>query len=514
MLEKIAIFFIFLGPLVFFHELGHFLFARLAGVRVETFSIGFGPKLFSFKKGDTVYAFSLIPLGGYVKMFGDDPLSDEELTDEEKKVAYTHKSKMSRFWIVFGGPLANFILAFFIYFSLVTVGEKVPETNFGLLTKENIFFKNKVKTGDTLVKVNDQEISSFDDLNMIDSTVSSITVERDTTLIEMPLQLSNMEFLKEFSSVSTPLRAPVVVKPDGSKYALIYKDDLVSYEQLTNVRASDLKIVEIKKEIPVEFSRNFVTSLSSEKKIKDDISLNKYLEDNNLYTIDLMIKNISMDSPASRANLKKGDIITHVNNSKITSFTDLKKEVKSTKEGETVIIKYLNKSGENQVSILPIVRDINGEKVKSIGIESHISFLSIMKDVKATGFLSGIKKALHRTYDGTLNVLAGFKKLITGEVSLKHVGGPLAIGKVASDSFDISLSMFFRLMALISINLGVINLFPIPVLDGGHIVFLGLEFLNGGPLSRKKMQYAQQVGMSLLFLLIFVALFNDITRFF
>ena len=118
MLEKIVIFILFLGPLVFFHELGHFLFARLFGVRVEVFSIGFGPKLFRWKKGDTEYAISLIPLGGYVKMFGDDPFNKDGISEEEKKFSFIHKKKWQRFWIVFGGPLANFILAFFIFFAL------------------------------------------------------------------------------------------------------------------------------------------------------------------------------------------------------------------------------------------------------------------------------------------------------------------------------------------------------------------------------------------------------------
>ncbi len=113
-----------------------------------------------------------------------------------------------------------------------------------------------------------------------------------------------------------------------------------------------------------------------------------------------------------------------------------------------------------------------------------------------------------------MKTFLGYKKLITREVSLDNIGGPLAIGKVASDSFNISLSMFFRLMAFISINLGVINLFPIPVLDGGHIVFLIIESLNGGPLSRRKLEFAQRIGVSVLFLLIFIALFNDVTRLF
>ena len=111
MLEKILVFVIFLGPLIFFHELGHFFFARFFGVKVEVFSIGFGPKIFKHMRKGTEYAISIIPLGGYVKMFGDDPFSETPLTEEEKKVAFNHKPKWARFWIVFGGPLANLILA-------------------------------------------------------------------------------------------------------------------------------------------------------------------------------------------------------------------------------------------------------------------------------------------------------------------------------------------------------------------------------------------------------------------
>ena len=123
----IIIFFIVLGVLVFVHELGHFFFARLFGVRVEVFSIGFGPKIFKHVRNGTEYAISIIPLGGYVKMFGDDPFSETVLTEEEKSVAFNHKTKWARFWIVFGGPLANLILAYCLYVGLLAGGEKVPE---------------------------------------------------------------------------------------------------------------------------------------------------------------------------------------------------------------------------------------------------------------------------------------------------------------------------------------------------------------------------------------------------
>ena len=114
-LEMIPYFIIILFPLVFFHELGHFFFARLFGVRVEVFSIGFGKKLYSWKIGDTEYVLSLIPLGGYVKMYGDDPLAKDSIPEDQRKYSFNFKGKWARFWIVFGGPLANFVFSYFIF---------------------------------------------------------------------------------------------------------------------------------------------------------------------------------------------------------------------------------------------------------------------------------------------------------------------------------------------------------------------------------------------------------------
>jgi regulator of sigma E protease len=513
-LEKVAIFIIFLGPLVFFHELGHFLFARLAGVRVETFSIGFGPKLFSFKRGDTVYAFSLIPLGGYVKMFGDDPLSEDKLTEEEIKVAYTHKSKIARFWIVFGGPLANFIFAFVIYFALVSFGEKVPETNFGVLKTDSALFKSGFRTGDTLVKINDHEILSFDDLNMIDSKISNITVERAGSQKVIDYNSKGMKFLELFSTSASPLRAPVLVNSNKDKFVITVNHKLFSYDELKQLNPKTFEVTKLTTDLPVEFTKEFFEKEKLETQLVSNQNLNSYITNNSLFPIDLRIKNITMGSPAEQSKLKKNDIIIKIDGESLSSFVDLKEKVQALKDKKEITVTYLDASGESDVKVIPLRKEVNGKVIMSIGIESDISFLSMMIEVKTEGLFAGINKAIFRTYDGTIKTFLGFKKLVTGEVSLKHVGGPLAIGKVAADSFDISLSMFFRLMALISINLGVINLFPIPVLDGGHIVFLFLELVNGGPLSRKKMMYAQQVGMSMLFLLIFVALFNDISRFF
>ena len=519
LLEKILIFIIFLGPLVFFHELGHFFFARLFGVRVEVFSIGFGPKFLKWKRGATEYALSVIPLGGYVKMFGDDPLSADELSEEEKKVAFTHKGKWARFWIVFGGPLANFILAFFIYLSLVSFGEKVPQARFGELKESSAFYHMGFRTGDALKKINGDEIQSFDDLNLIDSEVKTITVIRDNREEVVDVDMKGMEFVQAFSEAQSQLKAPVVADSQGNLYFISLdseKPDLsLSYEKLATLKAPTAYLWKITGEIEgAETLEDIPREQSSSTQVDFSQGV-EALSNAGFYPSDLMVSSIVMSSPADKAGLKKGDIVTRVDGSRLTGFGDLRDHLQNIGQGAKVNVGIVRAGEFIELSLEPEAREVNGQVVKTIGVYSGVVFMPLkMVESRAKSVGGALSSAWSRTQEGMVKTALGFKKLITAEVPLQSIGGPLAIGQVASESFNISLSMFFRLMALISINLGIINLFPIPVLDGGHIVFIFLELINRGPLSRRKIQVAQQFGMSLLFLLIFVALFNDITRIF
>lgn len=521
LIEKIAIFIIFLGPLVFFHEFGHFLFARLFGVKVEVFSIGFGPKLFKKKWGETEYAFSLIPLGGYVKMFGDDPLATNELTEEEKKGAYTAKGKWARFWIVFGGPFTNFILAYFIYFSLVVVGENVPQARFGVIPENTHFYEMGIRSGDVLKQINKKDILSFDDLNMIDSEVKSLSLQRGAKTKVVSVDLIGTRFVQDFASYRGQLRAPILVDDKSQKYYIsdsLNPDFSRSLEHFSNLNLKKIyllpineKITQVTKLETLKINKNKAKeiNLDGSKTILNQLIQMKY------FPMDLLVESIVMGSPADKAKLRQGDLIARINGIALNSFEDLRAEIQKLKEGDHAKVTILRGNDFLDKELVPEFKDVNGQKVLTIGVYSEIVFLpGKMVESKAKGFGDSISSAYNRTVDGIYKTFLGFKKLITAEVSLNNIGGPIAIGKLASDSFHISLSMFFRLMAIISINLGVINLFPIPVLDGGHILFIGLEILNGGPLSRKKLQVAQQFGMSLLFLLIFVSLFNDISRFF
>lgn len=513
MFEKILIFVLFLCPLIFFHELGHFFFARLFGVRVEVFSIGFGPKIFKYVKNGTQYAISIIPLGGYVKMFGDDPFSEVQLSEEEKKVAFNHKSKWARFWIVFGGPLANLILAYFLYVGLLTIGEKVPETKIGMVAEKSALYEKGLRSGDVLTMINNENILSIDDLNINDSTIHSLTVTRQGQSVKMDIGMKFDDFLEEFKKVFMNGKKPVFVDTTGKRYMASVKQGAInselSLEEMGTVFSGTVYLY--------EFPENATAPVMTAEKVVNSTEKNflTAMKASGYFPVELAIRNVVMGTPADKAGIKKDDVLLSYDGVELNSFEDLRTGLQKIPDGKSVNVEVMSAGKKVMKTLVPDIKTIEKEKVKVIGVESGVDYLQPKLVVaRADNIGSALVSAFARTADGVVKTFLGYKKLITREVSLDNIGGPLAIGKVASDSFNISLSMFFRLMAFISINLGVINLFPIPVLDGGHIVFLGIEALNGGPLSRRKLEFAQRIGVSVLFLLIFIALFNDVTRLF
>ena len=523
LLEKIGIFILFLGPLVFFHELGHFLFARLFGVRVEVFSIGFGPKIFKKKFGDTEYAISIIPLGGYVKMYGDDPFNKDDIPLDQRAFSFTHQGKLARFWIVVGGPLANFILAFFIFFSLLILGERIPEIKMGAIPNESALYQAGMRTGDILLKVNDNEVYNPTDL-MVEGkdAIKKITIKRLDQTIVLAAEFKGDKFLEEVMKCPPFLRKPFLTDLNSIRYIISFEKNKIdiknSIEELANqvgmkkaylyplLQGQDLTNDLLKvdfnkgKEINIDFS--------------DLKSFLRNLELNGLRTIDLMVRSVNMNSPADKMGIREGDVFTSLENEKVYSFEELRNKLQSV-DKKDVNVEVWSKGQVKKLLITPDVTQQEGKTLKLLGVYSFIEVQKInFIHTKSKGFFGSIKYSSLRTWDSVKKTIDGFVKLLTNQVSLKSIGGPLAIGKVAHDSFNTSLSYFFQLMALISLNLGVINLFPIPVLDGGHIMFIALEIINGGPLSRRKMEIAQQVGLSILLMLMVGAIFNDVSRFF
>ena len=524
MLQQVLIFIIFLCPIVFFHELGHFLFARLFGVRVEVFSIGFGKKLFTKKIGDTEYALSLIPLGGYVKMFGDDPFSEDKIAEEDKKYAFTQKGKWARFWIVFGGPLANFIMAFFIFYGLFQFGEKVPEVSFGVLRTESVYHQQGLRTGDVLRSINGKDFLNISDLSGLTGDIQSIGVERNGRLKKLDVSLNLKSFITDLFSAPSFLRLPVVVNTQSEKFLVMLKgkSELISLDLLSE-REGQLNLEIFKtenkgsKEVPdfkpIGAAVGSIVTINSGRD-----SFFNTLASSGYYPIDMMIDSLVLGSPADKAGLKKNAILTGVNGEPLFHFERIRKTVQKlgeSKKDQPISVEYILNGEAASLALTPNERTVGEKKIYTVGIYSAGTFQgSKYYNRPPMGIGESLVRGWDRTIDSIAKTFGGFFRLFSSDFSMKNIGGPIAIGKVAAHSFSISLSYFFSLMALISVNLGVINLFPIPVLDGGHIVFIIFELINRGPLSRRKLEIAQQVGFSLIFVLIFVALFNDIARMF
>ncbi|MFZ4714018.1 MAG: RIP metalloprotease RseP [Bacteriovoracaceae bacterium] len=520
MLEKVIIFIVFLCPLIFFHELGHFLFARLFGVRVEVFSLGFGPKFLKWKRKDTEYALSIIPLGGYVKMYGDDPLNGDQVPEDQRQFAFTHKSKWARFWIVLGGPLANFILAFVLFFLLLMTGEKVPEAKFGYIKNNTELFRVGLRTGDVIKKINSAEVVGISDLALEGDKITSLDVQRGLATVHLAFERDYKTFMDDFLNLSPRFRTPILANGNGERFAISYEADKVNWtnsldEMAENTHANLylFPLLNPKDVADHKVDMTKVQTIVLNQKSPEDFYTKVTAK--GFYPLDLVVSSIVMGSPADKAHVREGDLILTLNNQFYSSFEEIRETIQQVKANEAVNLFVQRGTETVLVSVIPEEKTVNGLKMKSVGVYSAGDYVP-MQYVQSPGkgLITSFTQGLFRTWDSIEKTVDGFKKLITNEVSLKSIGGPLAIGKVASDSLNISLSYFFRLMALISVNLGVINLFPIPVLDGGHIMFLGFEVINRGPLSKRKMQIAQQFGVSLLFMLIFVALFNDISRLF
>ena len=340
-----------LGVLIVFHEFGHFLLAKLSGVGVLTFSVGFGPKLWVKKKGETEYALSAFPLGGYVKMVGEDPEEDVKAVDLER--SFAHKSLLKRTAIVAAGPGFNLLLAVF------------------LLMVVFLFYGVPV--------------------------------------------LSNL------------------------------------------------------------------------------------------------VGAVEPDSPAAQAGIQKGDRIVAVDGQAVTAWDDLSSAIKQS-GGQPLALRVQRSGEEVAMTVQPRKREVKnifGELKEDwmIGIGSQVSM------EKGDPGLA-VSKAFIQTYEYSKLTLIGLYKMITREVSPRNLGGPILIAQMAGQQAQEGIGSFLAFLAVLSINLGVLNLLPVPVLDGGHLFFFAVEAIIGRPVSLKYREKAQQVGIFLLLLLMIFAFANDIFRLF
>jgi regulator of sigma E protease len=349
---------IFFGMLIFFHELGHFILAKLVGVKVLKFSLGFGPRLFGTTIGETEYVLSAIPLGGYVKPLGEEP--GEDLAEDEKHRAFNYQTVWKRAAIIIAGPLFNLVLAYLIF--VVFLGINLP------------------------VAIPD-----------IDSITTSI-------------------------------------------------------------------------------------------------------------------ENVVEGSPAEEAGLKSNDSIMSINGSTMNDWNEMA-AVFAENPGKELEVEV--KRGEEILNIVITpeptkTKDTSGSEV-TVG-RIGISKQNNLKVIESSGIIDAPWQGLKAVYEWCALTVEVMIRLFTGNLSTKQLGGPILIVDAAAKAASVGAFAYFNFIAIISINLAILNLLPVPVLDGGHLLFLTVESLRGKPLSDKILVAANKTGMALLLILITFVLYNDITR--
>jgi regulator of sigma E protease len=541
-LSTIIPFVILLGILIFVHELGHFLVARWCGVRVEVFSLGFGKKILKYKKGDTTYALSIIPLGGYVKMFGEQP--GAEISEEDKKVAFTHKTVWQRIAVVLAGPLMNFFFAIVIFFAVALAGEDAKTPVLGDVTANSPAYAAGFRSGDRLMTVNGKAISTWDDfqksLNLKESTDLrlDVEVEREGTQEKAnfavtakpeqnPNPLSSFDFVGSIEGLapysagttvgvidSSPLKAlglktgDTLLTVNGKKVTYWRELDYV----LGQVSPKDTLTLEVLDGEKASEKPNVVTLAAG-------TSGQAYsLKGLGIESSELYLGQVMDGSPAMLAGLHKMDRLVSINKVVLQKWEDVIGNIKSFDGKTPVAITVLRDGKPVDLSITPklttqMTASGTEEKRYTIGITPVINMAAPeLMVVKAANPIQALVRGTERTWDVTVMTVMSFVRLFQAKISPKNIGGVISIGQAASETFKVGWIQFFQMMAVISVNLFILNLLPVPVLDGGHLVFYVIEVVKGAPLSLRKMEIAQQVGLALLMSLMVFALFNDFTR--
>ncbi len=539
-LSAIIPFIILLGLLIFVHEMGHFLVAKYFGVRVEVFSLGFGKKILQYKKGDTTYCLSLIPLGGYVKMFGDDITAN--ISESEKKYSFTHKPVMQRIAVVLAGPLMNFFFAILIFLIVALMGEQVKAPIAGDIANGTYAHQMGFRSGDEILKAGGESVRSWDHLVDIMSKnygqPLSLEIRRAhsdqiSTLTATPQLVENPNILSAKSSVG-----------DIEGLAFSAKSSVVGVKHNSIAAKAGLQTGDLIKSIagtPVKYLReldNIFVSLQGQpfdieveryenienpvaKNVKITIPKAQYASMNaiGIESSELFLAKIVPESPAEAAGLKAGDRIVQVNETIPQVWEDVLTNVKSYK-GEGVLSLQVEREGKiEKFEITPkmtshMTSQGGEEKRFTVGIIPWaIPAMPETKLIKYSG-ISSLTRGFERTVDVSVMTVMSFVRLFQTKISPKQIGGVISIGQAASETFKVGISQFLQMMAVISINLFILNLLPIPVLDGGHLLFYTIEAVRGAPVSLKKMEIAQQIGLVALMSLMVFSLFNDISRVF
>ena len=543
-LSAIVPFVVLLGVLIFIHELGHFLVARWCGVRVEVFSLGFGKKILKYQKGDTTYAVSIIPLGGYVKMFGDQP--GAEISEEDKKHSFTHKNVWQRIAVVVAGPLMNFFFAILIFAVIAMTGEEGKKPVLGDIATGTAAYQAGFRSGDSLLQVNGNPVPSWEDFQRLllskeeKAIPLRVQIQREATgkveeisLIAQPKPnpnlLSQYDYMAEVEGLSPFSKGTVIGVSEGTPLAAL---GMKTGDEITSVDGKSVRywrdleplMANAKTDQPLVLELTGVREGDKEPKpltvtYSPSAKAKSYSYDAlKLENPELFLAHVMEKSPASEAGLKVGDRVLSINDSAVKEWDDILAKIKSYDGKDPVKVSVLREGKKLDLNIVPkmsVQPTIHGgeEKRYTIGISPVVSGADVdMVSLRTSNPLVALERGVNHTWDVSVMTVLSFVRLFENKISPKNIGGVISIGQAASETFKIGITQFLQMMAIISVNLFVLNLMPVPVLDGGHLLFYVIEVVKGAPVSLRKMEIAQQVGLAILMSLMVFALFNDFTR--
>jgi regulator of sigma E protease len=418
-----------LGVLIFVHELGHFLVARWHGVRVHTFSLGFGPKLLKFRRGDTEYCISAVPLGGYVKLAGE--------TVEEARTGapdeFLSKSKWERFQVLIMGPVMNLALAIVVMALVLYQGAAQAAFSsrpavVGSIEPGSVAAAAGIRPGDLIVSVDGKTTDTWDRFALAVGTKANRQIE-------------------------------IVLVRDGKPQSVLVTPRPVDRFETGHIGVGPLR-------------RPQIAGLTS-------------------------------GGPAEAAGVRRGDVVLSVNGEPVTTDTRIIEIIRA--HGPNPLEMQIERDWQRQT-----IRVTPRQEADAVRIGAQISPLETI--TVEPGIVEAFKLSLERNWDWTVLIFETIQGLFTRDTSVKQLMGPVGIAGLSGEAAEAGLIPLFTLMALISLNLGIMNLMPIPVLDGGHIAILAVEGLSRRDFSMKVKEKMLLAGFVLLVTLMVTVIYNDLTR--
>jgi regulator of sigma E protease len=443
--QKVLAFVITLGVLITFHELGHYVVARLAGVKVLRFSIGFGRVLWSRRIGPdaTEWALSAVPLGGYVKMADE---HEGSVAPADLPRAFNRQSVWKRMAIVVAGPLANLLLAVLLFAGTYMVGVPGQRAVLSPPPPGSPAAAAGLAEGDLVAAVDGEPVRSWQDLRW--------------------------RLLRESGNDRAVL---TVERPDGS----------------TSARPLSLSTL-----ASTDWEGNFLSALG----LKIDLG-------------PPLVNEVLPNKPAAAAGLRAGDVILAVDGRPTRSPGDVAAATNA-HPGEPLRFAVRRAGGNLDLELTPEASEQGGRRIGLAGMRLAVDPAAIagLSVTVRYGPAEALYQATVRTWELSVFTLKMLGRIVTGNASLKNISGPLTMADYAGQSAQAGMLIFVGYLALISISLGVLNLLPVPLLDGGHLLYYLVEIFKGSPVSDRVLEVGQRIGMAVLALLMALALFNDLSR--